>query len=125
MQELAKFLEVVIGNEHGALEPFFRFENSAHGLPPSGEYVVDEITINYRDFPLRLYCLRISDSLIVLFNGGEKTGRTAQGGKTSMAFYEANQFAQRILQALRQKDIYISGGGRTLKYYDGSDEIFL
>jgi len=72
LRELASFLEVVIGDEHGALEYFFRFENAAQALPPSGTYKVQDISIKYGNFPLRLYCLRISEKLVVLFNGGEK-----------------------------------------------------
>lgn len=86
LQELAKFLEIVIGDEKGALEAFFRPERMAQALPPKGEHLVDEIIISFLNFPLRLYCLRISDSLVVLFNGGEKTAESAQEGKTSMAF---------------------------------------
>ena len=33
LRELASFIEVVIGDEHGALEYFFRFENAAQALP--------------------------------------------------------------------------------------------
>lgn len=52
--------------------------------------------ISYANFPLRLFFLRILETLVVLFNGGEKTADTAPGGKTSMAFHEANIFAKRI-----------------------------
>lgn len=112
LQELAKFLTIVIGDEYGALEDFFKFENQAQALPPAGIYSVGEMTINYGNFPLRLYCLRISDRLVVLFNGAEKTSATAQGGKTSMVFTEANQFAKRIADALYDKEILITRDGR-------------
>lgn len=125
LQELAIFLTKKMGSETGALEDFFRFETKAHALPPAGIYNVDEININYDHFPLRLYCLRISDYLVVLFNGAEKTSRTAQGGKTAMAFYEANIFAARILEALKNKDIYIAANQRTFKNYDHTEEIIL
>ena len=125
LQELAKFLEIVIGDEQGAVEDFFRFENTAQALPPSGKYRVFEITINYGNFPLRLYCLRISDCLVILFNGGEKTNENAQGGKTSMVFHEANQFAKRILEALQQKDIYIMPNEREFRCFNGNEEIYL
>jgi len=125
IQELAVFLTKKIGNDVGAQKDFFRFENAAQALPPSGKYKVGEITINYGNFPLRLYCLRISDSLVVLFNGGEKTADTAQGGKTSMAFHEANQFAKRILEALQEGEIYITPNDREFRYFDGSEEIYL
>lgn len=125
LQELAKFLSNKIGDEMGALKVFFRFENAAQALPPSGTYKVEDIYINYANFPLRLYCLRISKTLVVLFNGGEKTADTAQGGKTSMAFLEANIFAKRILSALTCKDIYITDDQRAFRYYNGSDEIMI
>lgn len=123
LQKLVAFLEVVM-EEKGALEAFFRPENNAQALPPQGKHLVKEITIDFVNFPLRLYCLRISDSLIVLFNGSEKTSNTAQGGKTSMVFAEANAFAKRILEALYQKDIYIENK-RKFVLYNGTDEIYL
>lgn len=125
IQELAKFITNKIGNELGALEYFFRFENTAHALPPSGKHKVGEVTINYGNFPLRLYCLRISDSLVVLFNGGEKTNVKAQRGKTSMAFNDANQFAKRILYAIKENQIYITRNERAFRSYDGSNDIIL
>ncbi|RZK01774.1 MAG: hypothetical protein EOO46_19275 [Flavobacterium sp.] len=124
-QELAVFLTKKIGNEWGALEEFFRFENKAQALPPPGEHVIDELTINYAGFPLRLYCLRMSDSLVVLFNGAEKTSSTAQGGMTSMAFHEANNFATRITKALQDGDIYITSSQREFLTFNHSQEIFL
>jgi hypothetical protein len=125
MQELAKFISKKIGNELGALEDFFRFENAAQALPPSGSYKVEDIYINYGNFPLRLYCLRISENLVVLFNGGEKTADTAQGGKTSVAFREANVFAKRILDALNNKDIYITADQREFRLFNDSSEIII
>lgn len=125
LQELVNFLFIQIGDKYGALPQFFRFENAAHALPPPGRYKVGEITIDYANFPLRLYCLRLSNHLVVLFNGAEKTSQTAQGGKTSMAFTEANQFATRILEAIYSKEIFTSQNGRTFECKDGSDEIIL
>lgn len=125
LQELAMFISRKIGDEMGALEEFFRFENAAQAIPPSGAYKVGNLYINYGNFPLRLYCLQISETLVVLFNGGEKTANTAQEGKTSMAFQEANIFAKRILDALRDKDIYITADQRAFRYFDGSNEIII
>lgn len=87
IQEIAYFISKKIGDEVGALEAFFKFENTAQALPPTGKYKVGTITINFERFPLRIFCLRLSNNLVVLFNGGEKTNANAQGGKTSMVFY--------------------------------------
>lgn len=54
-----------------------------------------------------------------------KTAGTAQGGRTSMAFQEANIFAKRILDALQQNEIYITANQRAFRYYDDSDEIII
>ena len=125
LRELALFLEVVIGDTYGALEHFFRFENFAQALPPTGTYKVQDLNINFGHFPLRLYCFRVSETLVVLFNGAEKTANTAQGGKTGMVFQEANMFANRILEALRDKHIYITADQRAFKSFDGSDDILI
>lgn len=125
IQELASFISKKIGNEMGAMEDFFRFENTAQALPPAGTYKVEDIYINYGNFPLRLYCLRISETLVVLFNGGEKTSDKAQSGNTSMAFHEANYFAKRILDALINKDIFITNNQREFRYYNDSKEIII
>ena len=124
-QELADFISRKIGDEVGAMKCFFKFEDQAEALPPSGNHKVGEVTFNFNGFPLRLYCLRICKSLVVLFNGGEKTSQTALGGKTSMAFTEANQFAKLILEALYREDIYITPDEREFRDYNGKKEIFI
>lgn len=125
LQELAKLMQVAIGNQYGALDAFFRFENQAQALPPPGTFRLEDLTLQFSNFPLRLYCLRISETLVVLFNGGEKTAGTAQGGKTSMAFQEANHFARRIAEALREKEIFITPNKREIRYYNGSKTIII
>jgi hypothetical protein len=125
LQELAILLTKIIGNKTGALSCFFRFENKAQALPPAGKMPIDSITLNYEEFPLRLYCLRITESIVVLFNGGEKTAHSAQDGLTSMAFIEANQFAARILEAYNCGDISISSDGRKIITWDKSNDILL
>jgi hypothetical protein len=124
LQELAMFLNI-IADESSALKEYFKFENKADALPPSGWHRAEEIIIDFNNFPLRLYCLRISETLVILFSGAEKTSKSAQDGKTSMVFREANQFAERILEALRQNDIYITANGRKFRKFDDSDDIIL
>lgn len=125
LMELASFLNQVIANEYGALDEFFRFENAAQALPPKGTYQIGELQLNFFNFPFRLYCLKISENILVLFNGNEKTGQTAQAGKTSMVFHDANEFAKRIAVALNDGTIIISDNCRQLLNYDNSTEILL
>lgn len=114
-QELATFITDVIGDQDGALEIYFRDEREAHGLPPKKTIEKEDVTFFYIDYPLRLYCLRISNEIVVLFNGDEKTSNSAQEGKTSMVFYEAQQFAKRILAGILKDEFR----------FDQDEEIFL
>lgn len=77
-------------------------------------------------FPLRLYCYRISESIVVLFNGGVKNQRTDQQSEDiSIKFYEAQQFAKRIAEALQDGTIIIESDYKTLKDFQGNTEIIL
>ncbi len=94
-QEMIKMLEK-IGTKYGAREIFFRPEKRAHALP-SGK--VNFININ-KD--LRLYCLRINENSVVLFRGGYKDSQSAQESQISYYFYEANKFAKKIDDAIKE-----------------------
>jgi hypothetical protein len=122
LTDLALLLEY-ISEEKGALDDFFRFENQAQALPSNR--ALSEIEIKANSFPLRLYCLKLTNSLLILFGGGEKTASTAQEGKTSMAFHDATIFAKRILKSLQEKDIYITDDERELRYFNGDSEIYI
>lgn len=78
----------------------------------------------YPNFPLRLYCYRISDNIIILYNGGIKTSSTAQSSSDlSMKFYEAQQYTSTIEAALKDKVLFIQDA--SLVSEDSSGEIIL
>lgn len=110
-QELLSFILDSIGEDFGAIDPLFnRFENEVVGLPNKGKVTVGEIIFLYPNFPLRLYALRINNrsDLVILFNGGVKSAQTNQGSKElNLKWIEACQFAKRIEEALRNKEIII------------------
>ncbi len=122
LQTLASLIESI--GDRGALPKFFRNERIAAALPSYGNIKIGSIEFEFDDFPLRLYCLRLSDNLVILFNGNEKTSQSAQDGKTSMVFIEANQFAKRIMDALKSEEIMIKND-REIVAYNGSTELIL
>lgn len=67
-----------IGTLYGALEKLFRHEgidSDTSALPPPANFQkAHEIEVN----DLRLYCLRASESVVFLFNGGIKTAFEAK-----------------------------------------------
>jgi hypothetical protein len=128
-QMLVSFLLDSIGEDHGAITPLFnRFENEVVGLPNKGHVTVGEIVFFFPAFPLRLYALKINNrtDLVVLFGGGLKTAQTNQGSKElNLKWIEACRFAQRIEEAIRNKDIIVDTRRRKLLSANGEDDIFL
>lgn len=106
---------------------FSRHEREATALPPKNRYEIDGIEIDFFNNPLRLYCLRINDHLVILFNGGLKSARTAQdSADLSRKFREAQQFARRIRHAIQEEMILIDETSRRITNFDGTtDEIIL
>ena len=64
--------------------------------------------------------------LVVLFNGGVKSAQTNQSSKDlNLKWIEACQFARRIEEALRDKEIIIDAKNRKLTAANGDNEIIL
>lgn len=83
LEQLLSLLLDVMGEQQGAHPAFFtRRENRAQALPPSHAYF-GEIELRYPQFPLRLFCYRVNESLVILFNGSAKTAGTVQQSKKS------------------------------------------
>lgn len=109
-----------MGERKGARWYYFsRHENEALALPPKKRYAVDGIEIDFFKNPLRLYCLRINDHLVILFNGGLKSARTAQqSADLSRKFREAQEFARRIRHAIQEGMILIDDMSRRITNFD-------
>lgn len=126
VQELLELIIEIIGNSHGANEAFFnRVENWAVALPPKGQIKIGELEVGYPGFPLRLYCLALNEEAVILFNGGIKDAQTVQQSSDSIStkFYDANEFAKRILGAIRTREIMVQG--RSITDFNGNTEIIL
>lgn len=123
--QLFRLITESIGNKYGATDDFFdRAENSAQALPPKPKQRVEEIKDLGINFPLRLFCYRITAQIVVLFNGGVKNADSVQqSGDLSMKFYEAQMFIKKIEDALKSKTIEIARDQRHLKSFDENEII--
>lgn len=125
--QLFRLITESIGNRYGATDDFFdRAENKAQALPPKPKGWVEEIKDLGINFPLRLFCYRVTEQIVILFNGGIKDAKSAQNSENlSMKFYEAQTFVKKIEEALQSEMIEISDDERYLQNFDGTTDITL
>lgn len=124
---ILRLIQRSIGEKYGAVIDFFdRHKNLAQSLPPKPKRSIRDIEEIGIHFPLRLYCLRISEKLVILFNGGIKTSRTDQeSSDLNLKFNEAQVFAKRIFEAIDSGVLVITSNGRHIEDFNGLDEIIL
>ena len=85
--------------ERGALERFFRME---------GKMNDDVYALSLDSHKLRLYCLRISDQILILGNGGVKDTRTYQDDETLSGYVmDLQRFDKLLKQAQKKGNITI------------------
>lgn len=106
LAEINRYIEQ-IGKFYGAYGQHFRHEGAAEGLPPPyHEFLESE---NEQDFGLRLYCIRLSPSIVILLNGDRKTTLKAQNCDNCRKHFSlAQQVAKVINQAIADGYIEIN-----------------
>ena len=125
-QQIAALL-ADMGTRKGARKYYFsRHEDAASALPPRGSFDVNGIEIDFYENPLRLYCTRLNDKIVVLFNGGLKTAQTAQASEDlARKFREAQHFARTIWEAVQDQTILIDEISRRITNFDGTEHDIL
>lgn len=106
---------------------FSRLVDEASELPPKQKIKVEGIEINYPGNPLRLFCTRINDHIVILFNGGEKTSQATQDSPDlAPKFRDAKNFARKIWAEISDEMIIVDEARHRLVPYDDSlDEIVI
>ena len=95
-----------IGKRFGAYRNHFRDEGAADGLPPPYHQFIESDVPD--DYGLRLYCIRLSPSIVILLNGDRKTQQKAGLCANCKPHFErANALAKKITQAILDGDIEI------------------
>ena len=103
---LAAWIEE-IGQNRGAKNRYFRFENAAAALPPPAR-IMAELGNSYCLF--RLYCIRLSDEIVILANGGRKTSQTVQNSPELMTHFRfANKMAQQLIELVQSGELVLEG----------------
>lgn len=107
--EINRYIEQ-IGKYYGAQDRYFKREGHAERLPPPTHRFID--SDGETDFGLRLYCIRISDEIVILLNGDRKTTQKLRDCKNCKPHFD---FANRI------SDLIFDAKQRDLLEFDGFD----
>lgn len=103
---LAAWIEE-IGQNRGAKSRYFRFENAAAALPPPAR-IMAELGNSYCIF--RLYCIRLTDEIVILANGGCKTSQTVQNSPELVTHFRfANKMAQQLIELIQSGELVLEG----------------
>ena len=88
-----------IGRKYGAYPIHFRNEGAADGLPPPyHQFLESDDPDNYG---LRLYCIRLSPSVVILLNGDRKTALKVQDCENCKPHFEkAVALSKKITKAI-------------------------
>ena len=112
VREINRHIEI-IGKKYGAYSKHFRDEDAAEGLPPPYHQFVDSGDFN--DFGLRLYCIRLSPSVVILLNGDRKTSlKVKDCDNCRPHFNKAVAVAKRIDQAILDEYLEIDDENREI-----------
>lgn len=115
-RELDKMIAFLknLGENFGADKDFFRHERRADALPPDQKIMKKYKLLDFLEsdeYKLRLYCMRLSDNVVILFNGGLKTDNDPEKcNNVSSHFKNAQIFAKKINEKLNDKDFLLSKG---------------
>lgn len=97
-QAIMRFVEQILSN--GALERYFRRE---------GKITDSVVALPVLKSKLRLYCLRLTDKILVLGNGGVKNSRTYQEDDTLQGYViDLQKFERLLKQELRSGNVEIT-----------------
>ena len=97
-QAIMRFVEQILSN--GALERYFRRE---------GKMTDSVVALPVLKSKLRLYCLRLSDKILVLGNGGVKNSRTYQEDDTVQGYViDLQKFERLLRQEVRSGNVQIT-----------------
>ncbi len=107
--ETIRYWLAIIGDRRSARKELFRNENlneeerhkNSKALPPNSEYTKLERNIFStsieENLDLRLYCVWVSSSVVILYNGANKTARLARDcSKCKPFFYNINDLSSQL-----------------------------
>ena len=98
LAEINRYIQK-IGDEYGAHKEHFKEEDAAERLPPPYHQFIE--TGEPDDYGLRLYCIRLTPSVVILLNGDRKTALKVKNCKNCYKHFDrARKISRKITKAI-------------------------
>ncbi|MBI1782740.1 MAG: hypothetical protein HYR66_15455 [Sphingobacteriales bacterium] len=115
LAEINRYIQQ-IGEVLGAFAKHFKKEDAAEALPPPYYFIE---TDSPGDYGLRLYCIRLTPSVVILLNGGRKTTQKVKDCPNCYPHFQlARNLAKKIDQAIIDGDIEIDEENKEIVVYE-------
>jgi hypothetical protein len=122
--EINRYIER-IGKEYGAQPQHFRSEDAAEALPPPyHQFIESDRSEEHHgpDFGIRLYCIRLTPSIVILLNGNRKTALKVNDCSNCYPHFDrARKLARRITQAIQDGFIELDEESKEILIEDDFD----
>lgn len=107
LAEINRYIQK-IGIEYGAQPVHFKTEGPAERLPPPyHQFIASE---EAHDYGLRLYCVRLCPSIVILLSGGRKTAQKVKDCRNCYPHFDrARRVARCLTKAIWEGDMGIEG----------------
>ena len=107
LREMAAFIEEV-GNVYGAKAWLFRDESAAEALPPEYRTAIRNGLVQFLDYDLRLFCIRLNDGIVILLNGGIKTTQKVNDSPDLFSkFRLAHQISRKTTEKIIDREWFV------------------
>lgn len=111
LREINRYIER-IGQKFGAFPRHFKSEDAAEALPPPYYFFESDESDNYG---LRLYCIRLSTTIVILLNGDRKTAQKVKDCTNCYPHFDfARKLAKKITQAILDGHLEIDDENKEL-----------
>jgi hypothetical protein len=98
LAEINRYIQE-IGEKYGAHKEHFKDEDAAERLPPPYHQFIE--TGEPNDYGLRLYCIRLTPSVVILLNGDRKTALKVQNCQNCYQHFDrARKISRKINEAI-------------------------
>ena len=104
LSELNRYIQNIGNSYGGAHQRHFKVEDAAERLPPPYHEFVD--TDDPNDYGLRLYCIRLCPTIVILLNGDRKTALKVQDCNNCYPHFDlARKISKALTKAIVEGEI--------------------